>query len=108
GPGSELQPALAAIALTSAAVSGLPPIAQSPLSISCTRTHVTGRIASPSTATMASVTLWIIWFFWSGVNTTLMSWISTSGICGLLQSGDRNWSVGHPCTDRNDGDQFSN
>src|SRR6478736_3014062 len=47
---------LAAIALTSAVVSGLPPIAHSPLSISCTRTQVTGRIGSPSTETIASVT----------------------------------------------------
>ena len=52
-----------AIAFTAAVVSALPPIAHAPLSISWMRTQVTGRMASPSIATMASVTLWIMAFF---------------------------------------------
>src|SRR5438046_1543080 len=46
-----------AISRTASAVSGLPPMAHCPLSTSCTRTQVTPRIFSPSTDTIASVTL---------------------------------------------------
>ena len=53
----------AAIALTAAAVKGLPPIAHSPLPVSWTRTQVTWRMASPSMAPMASVTFSILAFF---------------------------------------------
>jgi len=45
-------------------VSGLPLIAQSPLSISCTRTQVLGRIGSPSTETIGALLdheLFLVW-----------------------------------------------
>src|SRR5207245_8969452 len=45
----------AARAFTSAVVSGLPPIPQSPLLTSSTTTQVTGRTFSPSTEPIASV-----------------------------------------------------
>src|SRR6516164_2987105 len=67
-------------ALTSAALSALPPIAHSPLATSYTRTQVTPRIASPLTSTMALVTLLIIACFWLLSKTPSMRWISTSGM----------------------------
>jgi hypothetical protein len=48
------------LALTSAVVSAVPPIPQWPLLTSSITTEVTGRMASPSMAIIASVSLWII------------------------------------------------
>src|SRR6516162_8101113 len=71
---------LRAIALTSSAVRGRPPIPQSPPSISLTTTWVTDRICSPSTDTTASVTFLIISCFWFREKTSLITLISTKGI----------------------------
>jgi hypothetical protein len=57
------------IEVTSAVVSGVPPMAQEPLAISSTVTHVTPRMASPSTLTIASVTARTIWAFSSDPKT---------------------------------------
>src|SRR6056297_931010 len=70
--------------LMASAVIGFPPIAHSPLAISCTRTQVTPRMASPSTPIMASVTSRIILCFWSSSKTPSISSISTRGIAFLL------------------------
>jgi hypothetical protein len=56
----------AASALTSAVVSGFPPMPQSPLATSSTTTHVTARMFSPSIDTIASVRRSTISLFWSG------------------------------------------
>src|SRR5215510_7990453 len=55
-------------------------MAQSPCSNSWTRTQVTDRSDSPSTASMASVTRLISSCFWLGVNTSLMTSMVTSGM----------------------------
>jgi len=70
----------AASACTSEARSALPPIAQSPPSNSLMRTHVTGRMFSPSTATIASVTLLMSSLYCAGVKTSLITSIVTRGI----------------------------
>ena len=53
---------------------------QSPPLTSSMTTHVTGRIASPSTDTIASVILSTICCFWTGENTPSMSLTLMSGI----------------------------
>jgi hypothetical protein len=70
----------AAIAFTFSDVGLSPPIAQSPLATSLIFTQVTPRMFSPSTETIASVTFSISCRFWSGVKTSPMMWISTSGM----------------------------
>jgi len=57
-------------------------MAQFPPSNSLMRTHVTGRMFSPSTEIIAAVTLSMSSFFWAGVNTSLITSIVTSGIAG--------------------------
>src|SRR6056297_2274005 len=68
------------MAWTSAAARRSPPIAQSPPSNSLIRTQVTGRIASPSTSTIAAVTFSIICSFCRAVNTSFITSIVTSGM----------------------------
>src|SRR5882757_4642400 len=70
----------AASALTSAVCIGLPPIPQSPLATSSTTTQVTGRMFSPSTSTMASVTFRTMSCFWVVENTPSMTFTLTNGI----------------------------
>lgn len=43
-------------------------------------THVTGRMFSPSMATMVSVSLAIMSFFWSGLKTPSMSSTMSNGM----------------------------
>jgi hypothetical protein len=74
------QAGTAARALTSCVVRGLPAIPQSPLRTSSTTTQVTGRMASPSIATIASVSSETIRRFCSGVNTSSISLTLMNGI----------------------------
>jgi len=63
----------AASALTSAVVNGLPAIPQWPLLTSSITVQVTGRMASPSIDTRVSVSLRMIWAFYSVEKTPSMS-----------------------------------
>jgi len=66
--------------LTSVVVSGWPAMPQSPLWTSSTTTQVTWRRFSPSTATMASVSRWMIWRFWVSLKTPSMTLTLMSGM----------------------------
>ena len=77
---------VAARARTSEALNALPPMAQSPLSNSLMRTHVTGRMLSPSTSIIAAVTFAMSSCFCFGVKTSLMTSMVTSGMSCLLQA----------------------
>src|SRR4051794_22170142 len=63
----------AASAWTACVVSARPPMPQSPLWTSSTRTQVTPRMFSPSTATIASVSPSTIWRLLSSLNTPSMT-----------------------------------
>src|ERR1700679_760223 len=73
----------AASAWTSEVFSALPPMAQSPLSNSLTRTQVTARMFSPSTSIIAAVTLAISSCFCLGVKTSLITSMVTRGMLFL-------------------------
>jgi hypothetical protein len=72
----------AARLLTSAVVSVLPPMPQSPLCTSSMTHHVTDRMFSPSMLTMVSVSFSTISRFWVASNTPSISFTLMNGIAG--------------------------